>query len=288
MNTKALFRIFRACLVGSLAVICCPDTAVGADIQWPVKFTSPDGGNANDLILTFSTALSVDPKDTTIKKNWPTLGPATSNSGSAVADSISADGTMATWNKGSFPGGMELSDGQKLQVFFMAPSLTAVVPSKSRYTRDGRELGNSVVALGQAPNVFFAFNALLQPVAFAEFVNPESFPVMYSNIQLFRNNDIANLNLDQFLTPTGQPVTGLPTSLTLLPGQSSVLPFGVIDPSGYELAIADAAALTSPGDLFRFGTADAVPEPAGLILLATGVVTLIGCSRHRRQARKAT
>jgi hypothetical protein len=110
----------------------------------------------------------------------------------------------------------------------------------------------------------------------------------YSNIQLFRNNDIANFSIDRFDVPTGTPVLGGPTSVTLEPGESVSLSFGKVEFGTYQFASADAAAAATPTDLFRVGAANAVPEVSTPLLLGCALAGLTGLVWFRRRSHSAS
>lgn len=119
-------------------------------------------------------------------------------------------------------------------------------------------------------------------MASATFTNLDTVALNYSNVALYKNNDVANLNLDQFNTPTGVLLTGLPTSFSLLPNESLTLSFGQIDPSKYPLVLADFEASSDPGTVFQVASATIVPEPATLGLLCTGLLPIALRRRRRR------
>jgi len=89
---------------------------------------------------------------------------------------------------------------------------------------------------------------------------------------------------DQYDIPTGQLVMGLPTSLTLDPGQSIDLSFGLIGPGGYELALANVAPASDPSDIYRVAAADvfSVPEPSTFVMSAIGILCMLAYARRRR------
>jgi hypothetical protein len=149
-----------------------------------------------------------------------------------------------------------------------------------RWTKNGVELANSFAAVGQAPSLQFG-----ETGAVARFINPEPVEVIYSNIRLFKDNDIDRFNLSQFDTATGVLVSGLPTAVSLLPGESLSLPFGSFDPTKYELALANVAVASSPGDQFGVGAGAVAPEPATLLLFGTTAAGL-GLVRWRQRRRK--
>jgi hypothetical protein len=116
--------------------------------------------------------------------------------------------------------------------------------------------------------------------ATATLFDPESFSVVYSDIKPYKNNNLSNLTIDSYLTPTGSLVGGLPSTITLNPGDSMTLSFGTVDPSTYQLALANVAAASEPSNLFSVASALSVPEPSTLVLLVIGTLGVIGCSRR--------
>jgi hypothetical protein len=148
--------------------------------------------------------------------------------------------------------------------------------TESHWTFDGAIIDNSIAALGQVPRVTFdGFGN-----AFAEFVNPEPFDVIYSNIQLFANNDPLHFTIEDFDTPTGSLVGGLPTSITLAPLASRTLAFGAVSQSAYQLAQANVAAAATPDERFSLGSA-AIPEPSAFLLAALAGVGLLAFRQKR-------
>ena len=144
------------------------------------------------------------------------------------------------------------------------------------WTQNGVRLVDSLAMIGVPPVV--GFDGL---AAFATFINPEAFSVIYSDIQMFRDNDLAKLDSALFDVPTGTLVTGVPTLITLLAGESLTLPFGAIDPSKYVLVLADAFAIASPDDRFAVASAAAVPEPSTLLLVGVSLAALHGIAWRR-------
>jgi len=174
-----------------------------------------------------------------------------------------------TFPVGQLPGGRVLPK-ELVTVRWQGPSGSALVKSgatQSRFTdQNSAEIVDSVASLGQPPALLFQGTT-----AFVELTNPDPINIAYTNIQIFDGNALSQFNVDQFFTPSGTLVTGLPSTLTLLPGESRTLGLGTFDSGAYQLALADVAAATAPEDRFRVGAAAAVPEPSALLLVGSGL-----------------
>jgi hypothetical protein len=226
---------------------------------------NPNPPPVNDLTLRFSSAVTA-----------VTL--VTSNGKSVKADSIGNNGLEARFDANSFG---EVMNGGKVTIK-SETATGADVTSNSVWSDNGMQL-NGVTLVGTPMGLLFDTASSEE---FALFVNQENAPVIYSNIILYKNNDISNFNIDQaFLLPTGELIPP-PGSFVLGPGENVLLSFGVVDLTKYELAEADAATITNPGNLFRVGTADApVPEPSTVLLVISGLVLLRFHWRRRSSHR---
>jgi hypothetical protein len=94
---------------------------------------------------------------------------------------------------------------------------------------------------------------------------------------LYRNNDLTNFNIDDFDTPTGQLVTGIPVSIEVNPGETSLVSFGSFFPDTYELALADAAPLSDSSDTYSKVGDEAVLDGVSMqegTLSQSGIVSL--------------
>lgn len=260
--------VIAAVLIGSSAV-CRPDAAFAVLSEERIKNNIDPSQPADDLDL-----------------KW--TGGNVSN-----VKLILPDGTELTPSSGSlnsahfdkFADGKTVPAGAKATVKYDAVQQgTNPLPKLDKNSGDtfwtvgGTRFPNSVAFVGQPPSL--SFQGL---EAFATLINPESFPLIYSNIQLFRDNDIANFSIDRFDIPTGTPVFGGPTSVTLEPNESISLPFGKVEFGTYQLASADAAAATAPNDLFRVAAANVVPELSPQLLLGCALAGLAGLVSLRRR-----
>jgi hypothetical protein len=214
----------------------------------------------NDLNIAFTNPVG---RDIQYKRSKDDPNPVTPNS-------IAADGKSATWSKSQLNDTVP-NDGttQRLIFFDSANPLTTIDKANSRWTNEGIIIATPVAALGQPPVIGFQGS-----LASATFINPESFGIVYSDIELFKDNTLANLNSALFTSPTGTPVTGLPATITLLPGESLTLSFGAVAPLKYELALANVAAANDPQNAFTVGAGSAVPEPSSVLLLSIGLAGL--------------
>jgi hypothetical protein len=183
-----------------------------------------------------------------------------------------------TFMPGDLPSNFGPGDVAKIQ--FLAREGTRINKSKSFWTKDRNTMIDGLASLGAPPIVIFG-----DGVAFALFTDPDPIPLVYSDILLYRDKDLANFNMDQFTTPTGQLVTGIPSSIVINPGDGVLLPFGPVLPDKYELALAQAAALSTSDDAYSVAAADTVPEPATLSLLFVGTLGLILIRRVFRARR---
>src|SRR5690348_2699334 len=96
--------------------------------------------------------------------------------------------TDFSWNPGELPSAF--APGDSASIRFTGPKGTRIDKTKSFWTKDHAEIVDALASLGAPPNVMFSASQ-----AFAEFTDPETVAVVYSDIRLFRNNDLANLNL---------------------------------------------------------------------------------------------
>jgi hypothetical protein len=232
-----IVKTLTAGLLLHLSAFNSPDVALADDVFISQEIKNGlTGTTVNDLRVKFTQPLHKEAIGFTL----PTLKKP-DGTGQVMASAVSDDGLTATFNAGNVPGG-SIAPGAPVIVRFFAPEGTKVAKEASVWTVDSEAFADSVAMVGQAPNLFFS-----EGFAFAQFVNPEPFDVTYSEIQLFRDNSIANFNIDEFDIPTGELVAGIPSSITLGSGEiAELLPFGTVDPLKYQLALANAAAVSTP------------------------------------------
>ncbi len=217
---------------------------------------------ANDLSLRFSGEV----------KNVSVMPPGLN--ASIPASGVDATTNTAFWNSGTIK--PEVPAGKTATIFWGGDAAGILVSEATFWTRNGEQIGG-VTAFGQAPQ----FSADL---GFATFLNPHTFDIIYSNVRLFRDNDLANFGTDKMFDPTGTLVTGVPSTFTLNPGETTTLFLGATSIDKYQLALASVAAASTPSDALDVGTAAAVPEPTTLILVGTAAVGL-GLARWRQRRR---
>jgi len=168
------------------------------------------------------------------------------------------------------------------QIDFEGPDGTRIDKSQSFWTENRRQIIDGLASLGQPPSIMFDPGGTQ---ATATFINPESFALVYSNVSLFRNNDLENFATAAFTTPSGQIVAGIVTSFVLNAEQSMAFPFGAIAPGTYQLASANVAPLSNPADTFFLASAAAIPEPQSCAMLLAGMALLLFVTRRRNEMR---
>jgi hypothetical protein len=145
-------------------------------------------------------------------------------------DKKGKDGSY-TFSKGKLPANVAPGSGLKLS--FTGGKGAQVNTEKSYWTEDGKQILGALASLGQPADIFFAGGS-----AFAELSNPGPFALLYTDIHLYRDNDLANYGTPRSAYDiTGTAVGGLPSMLTLAPGASTRLDFGAFDVHGYELIV---------------------------------------------------
>jgi hypothetical protein len=234
-------------LVGSMYLF--TSNILRADMLLQEIKNSTESVTANDLTLVFTQAI---PRGTELK--------ITNQQNMSMTFGIASDSTKVEFTSNQLPS--TFGPGALAKIKFEAPAKTMIDKTKSFWTMDGAMIINGLASFGAPPTILFS-----DGLAFAEFTDTDDVPIVYTQISLYANNDLMNFNIDQFDTPTGDLVTGIPLMLSLNPGDTVMLPFGSVLPDGYELALATAAPLSDPSDTFSVGSAALVPEPSMFPLL---------------------
>jgi hypothetical protein len=123
------------------------------------------------------------------------------------------------------------------------------------------------------------------------FFNPNDQPLIYSNIVMSKDNNIANFNLDSYLTVTGSQVRSPIDSFILAPGQTLDLTFNDVLPNfgTYALLTADVAFLSKPTETsqvsaaYDYSDTQCVPEPASILGTLAFSSSLLAFNRKRKK-----
>jgi hypothetical protein len=212
------------------------------------------GGDVNDAVIQFNGHI------TKVK-----MGGATGviNSGVTQDSAEFAQDTFGT-----------LGDDGTINVDYSTNGKSTILGGSSQWTYNGTNKG-TIKTVGKPMQVD-------GPLAIIDFFNPDPVPIVYSGIAVWVNNDLTGYNIDQFFTPTGTLITGLPTTITLNPGQSAELSFGPTSDIGYDLVLATVADVSDPTNLFNVVDATLpTPEPSSLLLLITGSLCVASACRNR-------
>jgi hypothetical protein len=201
------------------------------------------------------------------------------------AATVKANADKGAWYTADFPqnsfGTIESGNtaNEKATIDYQRPGdRNTRIGRGSYWTLDGNET-NKVTVVGNPIKVAFLHGPGGIIDAVAQFTNPESFSVTYTGVVLFANNNQGNYNLDSFTTPTGTLVSGIPDTFQLgaagSPTDSRSFSFGIVNTSGYELALGVVAPTDNLSNTFQEATANAVPEPStlvvfGLIMMMAG------------------
>ncbi len=125
----------------------------------------------------------------------------------------------------------------------------------SYWTLDGKQVvAEAQLSVGQPPNILHDGATVT-----VELVNPEPFPITYTDIAIYSGNAIDLFEGDAFLTPTGEPVAA-PPGIDLAPGEILSISFEA-EPGTYQLAFATAVHPGDPALVFPHATAATVDEP---------------------------
>lgn len=257
-------------LIG-LGSLCFPDVVFAGFLRQTIQNNT--GQDVNDVRVTF------DNQTREARLTTRTEPPRTQRGG------LSSDLTQATFAQNTFG---TLADKGKVDIDFDNSRTTIIDNPASRitsgrWTEDGNDIGNITIA---GEPLRLSFN-LTTGEAIVTVSNHDPFPIMYSDIAFFVDNDNANFNIDNFLVPTGTSVPGLPTSITLSPSGSTTFSFELSDPRDYVLGLANVASIDDPNNFFAVATAEVaeIPEPGTLMLFSTGILGLLGYSWQRRKPR---
>jgi hypothetical protein len=196
--------------------------------------------DANDLELVFTM-----PVEGTVRL--------VDQNGKEIARANNVTGTSVSLSNFASAVGAQKAAG----VEFQGAKGTKIDKTMSTWTAGGRTIVDALAFLGTPPEITFT-NGL----AVVQLTNSENFPLRYSNIQLYLNNVLSNFTIDNFLFATGSLVPGIPTDLTLTPGESVSLSFGAVRLDTYQLVTLTAAPLSDLNNAFQLAAAAAIPEPS--------------------------
>jgi hypothetical protein len=238
------------------------------------------GQDANDLHLVF--AQSTFPGAPALVKGssvtiTPQVDPKNAATVKANADRFTADFAQNTF--GTIESGNTANE--KATIDFVRPGdRNTNISTSSYWTLDGTKT-NNVTIEGNPIKVGFLIGPGGTTDAYAQFTNPEPYSETYTGVALYVNNTDGNYNLNNFTTPTGTPVSDIPSTFELGAAGTSTasmtFSFGSISTSGYELALGVVAPTDNLSDAFPEATANAVlPEPASLVLFGLGMAMVGG------------
>ena len=286
-NNRMVFAFFMVAIFVSVFSTIAPGATYRQAIKKKCNENTPANCPANALDLKFKQTLAGKPK------LWH-LGMDTGDLGSGngrIDDNEQVESgvgrktgqgrntmTLFIWPQASFA---EMTTEAEAQIDYKSILQTqGVLENGSVWTKDNQPVGT--VELAGEPAVLSFLQIESNPrEAFAEFQNREEFALIYTDIELYKNNSLDSFDTVDFTVPTGELVAGVPASLTLQPGESQILSFGIVEKSTYQLALANVANLNDPDNVFGVATAE-VPEPCSLSLLCIAVLLF---RRHRRKER---
>jgi hypothetical protein len=189
-------------------IVCWPyaafaGTITGAFYRQTIQYVNSEDKTANDLRLRFNQETTKMP-GVTAAKITTRATPRQSNEGIPINEATvefaqNTFGTVTSKSK------VDIDLGPK------DPTLKAPkILMTSEWTEDGE-----IVSNGQTTIIGKPMRIKPDPPGdpgTVEFFSDDNLQIMYSNIQVYVNNNLANFNIDNFLTPTGSLVTGVPIS----------------------------------------------------------------------------
>lgn len=174
------------------------------------------------------------------------------------------------------------ADGGKMTVMTEPDKINT---AKSYLTRDSLPIAtafmpvkNDLKSSGSNAGQFSAKN--LDPVN----------PIVLTSLQVYVDNPTNPVSISGW-SPAGTLVSGIPPSVTLLPGQTITFPFSYTNPGFYVSSHFFAAYVSEPADTFEFTDAmiqsSLIPTLTqwGLIILAIGLIAVGSVYIYKRRAR---
>lgn len=266
-----MLKYLSTIIITNLAILGTITEVYGANL-WSITIQNDTGGDVNDAHFRFQQKV----KNVTIKygdtmRNCTPKNPDPDGKGlifdcpvPVPADNFVVPGTGDTSKKRA-----------ELLYDSDCPKCRPVVGKATYWTADG-------VNVGEIKNIFGATTRIGRNSPLSLFLsNEESFAVTYDSIQVFEGNDLLNFNLNDFAIPTGTLVSGLPSSITLQPGTSTIIDLsGIVEnPLTYLLATASFFPVGSPSEAASFSTAYdyskevCIPEPSSILgVLSLGIL----------------
>jgi hypothetical protein len=266
-----MLKYLSTIIITNLAILGTITEVYGANL-WSITIQNDTGGDVNDAHFRFQQKV----KNVTIKygdtmRNCTPKNPDPDGKG-LIFDCpvpVPADNFVV-------PGTGDTSKQRAELLYDSDCSKCRPVLGKATYwTADG-------VNVGEIKNIFGATTRIGRNSPLSLFLsNEESFAVTYDSIQVFEGNDLLNFNLNDFAIPTGTLVSGLPSSITLQPGTSTIIDLsGIVEnPLTYLLATASFFPVGSPSEAASFSTAYdyskevCIPEPSSILgVLSLGIL----------------
>lgn len=167
----------------------------------------------------------------------------------------SDDKTQYDWPSSQ---GWWVDHGTAVALHFEADGEVGIDADNSYWTLNGAKVIGAFKKLGAAPDLSYDVDPHSGQIqAYVTFSNPEPFPVLYSQIRIFKNNNL-NAYFDDWLTPSGNLVQGLPRRVLLQPGQWTTLSIGSVQPWTYVLTLAAAEEAGKPNDKYALASGLAI------------------------------